>query len=155
FEAIPIIRRFDYVLVRSDNQAISGIITGSDLSWQFHSLSEPFLLLSEIENSIRNMIGMKFPVADLSQIKDPSDIRTIASVDDLAFGEYQKLLQNPSQWLKLDIAIDRVVFCKALDEVRQIRNDIMHFDPDGVTSEELEKLRDFKAFLQKLSRLRG
>lgn len=153
FEAIPAIRVFDYVLVRREDQSISGIITGSDLSSQFYTLSEPFLLLSEIENLIRNMLAGRFTVADFDEAKDPGDTREIKTVDDLTFGGYLRLLQHPDHWPKVGIPIDRVVFCKDLDDVRMIRNNVTHFDPDGVTAEELEKLRDFKAFLNNLERI--
>src|SRR5215211_3807994 len=45
FDAIPIIIKHEYVLIRGDDQQITGIITATDLSEQFQLLSEPFLLL--------------------------------------------------------------------------------------------------------------
>jgi predicted transcriptional regulator len=51
FHAIPIITTNDYVLVRGMDGKISGIVTSSDLSSEFRKLTEPFLLLSEIELS--------------------------------------------------------------------------------------------------------
>ena len=55
-----------------------------------------------------------------------------------------------SRWKKINIQIDRATFCKALDQVRRIRNDVMHFDPDGIPPADLERLRDFAGFMQKL-----
>jgi predicted transcriptional regulator len=153
FEAIPLIQTFDYVLVRAEDQIISGIITASDLSSQFYSLSEPFLLLSEIENLIRNMIGGKFTAAELQSAKDPSDTKLVSTVDDLTFGGYLRLLENSALWQKVGINIDRSVFCTDLNNVRTIRNNVTHFDPDGITEDELEKLRDFKAFLHNLEKM--
>jgi hypothetical protein len=46
------------------------------------------------------------------------------------FGEYVRLLENPANWSKLQLALDRVVFTKMLNGVRLVRNDVMHFDPD-------------------------
>jgi predicted transcriptional regulator len=37
-----------------------------------------------------------------------------------------------------------------MDKVREIRNDVMHFDPDGILPTDLERLRDFANFLQRL-----
>ena len=151
FDAIPMITRHDYVLVRGEQNKITGIVTASDLSRQFQSLSEPFLLLSEIENLIRNMIGEKFSVTELSSAVDPgAPARSVSSVDDLTFGEYIRLLQQPDRWAQLGLAIDRVLFCKDLDSVREIRNDVTHFDPDGITADEVERLRDFKSLLETL-----
>lgn len=154
FDAIPIITRHDYVLVRGEQNKITGIVTSSDLSRQFHALSEPFLLLGEIENLVRNMIGENFPAQELAAALDPGGpTRPISSVDDLTFGEYIRLLQQPERWAQLGLAIDRVMFCKDLDVIREIRNDITHFDPDGITDEELERLRDFKSLLETLENI--
>ncbi len=46
--------------------------------------------------------------------------------------------------------IDRNIFISKLDEIRRIRNDVMHFDPDGVAESDLAMLQDFVRFLQDL-----
>ena len=97
------------------------------------------------------MIGHRFSSTELATARDPTtSIRQIATVDDMNFGEYIHLLQSPERWLKLGIAIDRTIFCENLDRVRKIRNDVMHFDPDGITSEDLGQLRSFTNFLKQL-----
>jgi CBS domain-containing protein len=154
FQAIPIIVQHQYVLVRSSDNRISGIVTASDLSLQFQQLAEPFLLLGEIENHIRRLIGNKFSVEELSQARDPGDTaRKIERVADMTFGEYIRLLENPDRWTKLSLSIDRATFCGQLDRVRVIRNDVMHFDPDGIPPEDLETLREFTRFLQRLQNI--
>lgn len=151
FQAIPLIVQYDYVLVRAADNQISGIVTASDLSLQFLQLSEPFLLLSEIENHIRQLIGDKFTPAELAAVGNPTDTgRRIERVTDLAFGEYVRLLENPDRWTRLGISIDRVAFCQHLDSVRVIRNDVMHFDTDGISPNDIEALREFARFLQRL-----
>jgi CBS domain-containing protein len=138
FEAISDIVRYGYVLVRGRDNKITGIVTASDLSLQFRTLTEPFLLLGEIENLIRNMIGDRFSSAELKMATDPGmDNREVSGVADLSFGEYVRLLEKPDRWDKLCIAIDRSIFCKNLDRVREIRNDVAHFDPDGITPDDL------------------
>jgi hypothetical protein len=100
------------------------------------------------------MIGENFPAQELAAALDPgAPSRPILSVDDLTFGEYIRLLQKPERWAQLNLAIDRVMFCKDLDVIREIRNDITHFDPDGITDEELERLRDFKSLLETIERI--
>jgi hypothetical protein len=82
---------------------------------------------------------------------DPTDKdRQIEDVADLTFGEYIRLLENETRWDKVGISVDRVTFCKQLDEVRLIRNDVMHFDPDGIPPSDLDKLRHSARFLQRL-----
>jgi predicted transcriptional regulator len=155
FDAIPIIVSHQYVLVRGDDNRISGIITASDLSEQFRVLTEPFLLLGEIENLIRGMIGDHFSNSDLACARDPTDgAREIEGPANLNFGDYIRLLENPDRWKQFGLAIDRVRFCKDLDSVRLVRNDVMHFDPDGITQNQLDILRDFTSFLRSLQAIR-
>ncbi|MBA3929466.1 MAG: hypothetical protein C0521_07760 [Xanthomonas sp.] len=151
FQAMPIIVQHQYVLVRGQDKTVVGIITASDLSIQFQQLTEPFLLLGEIENHIRRIIDLKFSPEELAQAGDSSDkSREIQRVSDLTFGEYLRLIENQDRWDRLGLSVDRVVFCKQLERVRSIRNDVMHFDPDGIPPEDLELLRKVCSFLQRL-----
>ena len=154
FSAIPIIVQRQYVLIRGTDQVITGIVTSSDLSLQFQQLSEPFLLLGEIENHIRRLIGDHFTVAELAAVRDPADTdRPIHGVADMSFGEYIRLLENGERWEKLNIEADRKTFIAQLGRVRTIRNDVMHFDPDPLSDSDLEALRRFAQFLQRLQTL--
>lgn len=154
FSALPRIIEYAYVLVRSSDQRISGIITTTDLSSQFRQLSEPFLLLSEIENHIRKLIDGKFTKDELVSIVNPSDSeRVIESVADLTFGEYIRLFENPELWKKTELQIDKKIFTKELDKVRIIRNDVMHFDPDGISKENHELLHNFVRFIHTIQSL--
>jgi predicted transcriptional regulator len=150
FQAIPAIVANDYVLVRAKDNTISGIVTASDLSIQFLQLSEPFLLLGEIENHLRQIISDAFSVSDLEQVQDIRDTsRKVASAADLNFGEYKALLDHQDRWLQSKLPWDRRVFCDQIDAIREIRNDVMHFDPDPLTEADLQTLREFARFLQR------
>ena len=154
FAAIPLIVEHGYVLIRGPDQRIVGIVTTSDLSLQFQQLAEPFLLLGEIENHIRRIIASHFDAADLTAAVDPDDeSREVQSAADLNFGEYQRLLEEPNRWNRLNLQVDRTVFIVLLNKVREIRNDVMHFDPDGIPAQDLEILRDFARFLRALQTL--
>jgi hypothetical protein len=156
FQAIPIIVAYQYVLIRGADNRITGIVTASDLNLQFQQLAEPFMLLGEIENHIRRILGTKFKTSELAETRDPDDTeREINGVADLTFGEYIRLLENPSRWTQLALPIDRCIFCKELDRVRKIRNDVMHFDSDGPVPEQLDALRSFTRFLQRLKAVGG
>jgi CBS domain-containing protein len=73
FAAIEIIAQFNYVLVQAPDRRITGIVTAADLSRQFQQLTEPFLLLGEIEQHIRSLIVNKFTKQELRDVSDPSD----------------------------------------------------------------------------------
>ena len=82
---------------------------------------------------------------------DPSDKeRVIETVADLTFGEYLRLVQQPTNWTNLGWKLDRAVVLEALDEVREIRNDVMHYSPDPIKDLAVERLRTFAAFLRPL-----
>lgn len=148
FSAIDLIVKHGYVLVRQRDRRISGIVTTTDLSLQFRQLAEPFLLVGEIENYIRRLIDGKFTIEQLSSVQGPNDDRTINTVADLTFGEYLRLLEHPEYWKSLQIPVDRTIFIKKLDRVRELRNDVMHFDPDPFIEEDLQMLRLFANFMR-------
>lgn len=152
FDAITEIVKHQYVLVRDPSNKISGIVTTSDLSLEFQQLTEPFLLLAEIENHVRYLIQKGgFTTKQLQQYcEHESDQSAADGVFGLAFGDYIRLLESEESWGQLSLALDRAIFIKKLDEAREIRNNVMHFDPDGITDQELDALRKFAGFLQKL-----
>lgn len=61
-----------------------------------------------------------------------------------------RLIEKVENWMKLKIEIDRVTFVAQLNRVREIRNDVMHFDPDGLDDGDLTFLREFAQFLKRL-----
>ena len=155
FRVIDRIVEHSYVLVRGDENKISGIVTATDLSLQFRQLSEPFLLLGEIENHLRSLIDGKFTIDELLAARSPEDTdRSIETVADLTLGETIRLLELPENWEKIAVPLDRGVVIRDLNHVRRIRNDVMHFDPDGITLEDHTLLFEFVQFLHQVRRLR-
>jgi CBS domain len=154
FDAIPTIVEYDYVLVRQRDRKITGLVTASDLSLHFHALTEPFLLLREIELHVRRLIRGKLSADDFnSNTGSAFPSHMPQDIADLTFGEHVRLFQNPRTWAKLNLKIDRTVLTKLLAEVRVIRNDVMHFDPDPMTPDELGILKRAVRFMQELYEL--
>jgi CBS domain-containing protein len=155
FDAIPTIVKHGYVLVRDQqDRRITGIVTASDLSLQFQQLAEPFLLLREIELHIRQLLQDKVSTADLDSLADSDNSAPKPkSISDLSFGGYIRLLQRPEVWTKVSLNIDQASLTAQLEDVRQIRNDVMHFDPDPMTPKQLEALKGAAKFMQQLYEL--
>lgn len=152
FEAVNIIIRKEAVLIRGADEKITGLVTTSDISEQFMTLSSPFLILEQIENHIRTILDGRFSEAELKTAADSSDdSREIKTISDLTFGEYLRIIENPDHWEKLMWKLDRRTFAKRLDHVRRIRNEVMHFHPDGITPKDLELLRDTASFMQTIA----
>ena len=150
FRVIDSVVAKQYILVRDENTAlITGLVTTSDLSEEFHSLAEPFFRLGEIENQLRRLINSAgFTKDELQRHTDCNDgTQTVNEVSDLTFGGFVRILQNPQMWSRLRLSLDRTTFAERLDGIRQIRNDVMHFSPDPFDEEDLESLRRFSSFL--------
>lgn len=158
FNATKLIIDHEYVFVRSSiNKKVTGIVTATDLSEQFQFLSEPFLLMGQIENKIRNLLNSKLKIEvfrDACSDTDPKRKEQIQSVSDLNLGECLRIMQKPDHWEQIGLRVDRNVFCSELDKVREIRNDVMHFDPDGIDEEQYDQLRRFSRLMDELDALR-
>jgi predicted transcriptional regulator len=152
-KAIRTIYEHDFAVVIKEDQSLCGIITTTDISSQFLSITEPFVLLEEIENQIRNLFDEHFLLEEIKTVCLDSN-KKIETIDDMTFGEYIKIMEIPENWDKLEIESDRRLFIQRLDEIRQIRNDIMHFEPAGITEEQYQKLQLTSRYLDKITKYR-
>ena len=149
FNVIKDIQEHGYVLVRDRDKTISGIVTASDFSVQFAQLAQPFLVIGEIELHLRNLVS-KFTLEEMAEASDDPK-RPIESSSDLNFGAYVRLLANPDRWERLGLRVDRSTFIRELEHVRETRNEVMHFTPDGLDPEDVPKLERVAMFLRKLT----
>jgi len=69
--------------------------------------------------------------------------RTVPLIDVTVFG-------NEAQWNKLNVAADRKKFILQLDEIREIRNEIMHFRPTGIDEAKKCQIKSVVKNLRKL-----
>ena len=152
-EAITTIAEHGYVLVQSTDRSISGIVTATDLSFQFMQLAGPFLFIGEIEGRLRNLIHGRFTLEQLQAASGPEGGKPIEGSGDMTLGGYCRLLEHKGNWERLGLNIDRVEFVKHLHAVREIRNNVMHFNPDGPSEEDTKKLRDIARFFENLERI--
>lgn len=152
-EAVHYINQHDFALIESGDKRICGIITTADISGQFITITEPFVRLGEIEQQIRILLNDKLLLEDIKAVcQEPG--RNVNSIDDLTFGEYIALMQKDENWQKLNVNVDKKIFLKLLDEVREIRNDVMHFDPAGITETQYAQLRSAAHLLREINSYR-
>ncbi len=151
FVAIKTIVEYNYVLIRSPDRTIAGIVTATDIALQFEDISTPFLLLAEIENNIRSLISTKLKISDIKKACSNEHLPAgFSQISDLTFSNYVKVLEYTENWSKIGLQLDRVTFCSELAEINSIRNDVMHFDPDPLTKQSLSKLRNMAKMLELL-----
>lgn len=139
----------EFVLVRGKDQAITGLVTTSDLGEQFKDLSEAFLSIGEIEHRVRQLASGRFHLSELRACTEGNGADdAVSGLSDLNFGDYIRLIENPERWQRLNLKLDRKTTIDRLHVVRKIRNDVMHFRPDGVSDDDLEILTETLRFLQ-------
>lgn len=150
-DAINMVVSAEFVLVRGKDKSLQGIITAADLSLLFRALSEPFLLLGQVENMVRLLVARAFTVEEMKAARNPGETsREVSDVSDLSFGEYVRLLEPSDAWPKLKVTFDREPFLRDLRSVHAIRNDVVHFDPDPLGPGDIALLRNFAAFLDQV-----
>jgi CBS domain-containing protein len=151
FKAVKIVLEKEVVLVRDFKNEISGIVTATDIGEQFLILSEPFLLIEQIENFIRLILKDKLTYDDISKVLDPDKIeKEIKNLSDMSFGHYIRIFENEELFNKIELKIDRVMLQKMLKDVNKIRNEVMHFSPEEMDENDLLNLRRIQNFLQQV-----
>lgn len=98
-----------------------------------------------------------------------SNDRKTRKIADLMFGQYVMLLDGDQRnrhghrkealcaaadqnWQTLGwTGVNRVQFVRQLDRVREIRNQIAHFDPEPLSPQRAEDLRQFVGLLRQLT----
>lgn len=154
FDAVRDIIRHEAVVVRDTDKTIKGILTASDIAEQFVSLSEPFLYLEQIETHLRHILYRAKPTKEeLHASIDPRDSErsnNAKSIDDFSFGELIRCLERSDIWARTSLGLDRSMFCKQLNEIRIIRNKVMHFHPDGISINDRATLGQIRNMLYTL-----
>lgn len=152
FRAMEPIARYGYVLVRDFDQTITGIVTANDFALQFDQLARPFLTIGEIEGYLRKLIRRKFRPDELNAALPESLASDQVGPGDLTFGGYVWLLQQEANWNRLDLQyVDHGEFIRHVDWLRQKRNEIMHFNPDGLEPEDFHEIERLAEFFRSLN----
>src|SRR3984885_3397638 len=150
-DRIPMIVDASFVFVQAPDRQICGIVTTADLSTEFATLAKPFFLIAEVVRRLRRIVDNHFTCEEIAVIVNPADARRSAtSASDLTIGEFVRLLEEPSRWGRLNWSLDRVVFIAELNDIRSIRNEIMHFSPDPLDDEQIRKVELFLRMLRRL-----
>lgn len=74
--------------------------------------------------------------------------RPISGTADLTLGEYCQVIGKEERWKALELDLCRRVFLERLQRIREVRNDVMHFSPDGISDEDVQALRSFARFFR-------
>jgi len=139
-DVLPLLEREDFVFVKDSTNTITGIVTTSDVVRAYGQLATPFFLIGELDRTLRRTLAQAFSLDQVRGICNPNGSR-IQSFDDLTMGDYQTVLSNQGCWSSLDWPLDRTMFIERLDELRQLRNDLVHFNPDPIPRTTVERVK--------------
>jgi CBS domain-containing protein len=145
FEVLPILQQREFVFVWDESKAIAGIVTTADVVHRYGEMATPFFQVGELDQTLRWVLSRAVDVQTVQRLCN----RTIASFDQLSIGDYQRVLENKDVWEKLGWPLDRPTFISRLEEIRSIRNKVMHFHPDPVPEDAVDKLRRFNRLLHR------
>lgn len=140
-DVLPMLEESDFVLVKDDTNEITGIVTTTDVTHAYGRMATPFQLIGELDQRLRRLIADRFTIDQVNGWCSQGRSSALASFNDMSFGDYQQVLQNPDAWKQLDWNLDRKIFNKRLDEIRKIRNDLMHFNPEPFPEGAVGKIR--------------
>lgn len=153
-DAVKDIIRHGTVVVRSSQNQLCGVVTARDVTSVFVELAEPFLLLGQIENHLRALMERARLTKDeyktLVIESDPTRRMKTEGPDDLTLGELITAFERDTYWKKVGLQFDKATFTNRLHSVRDIRNKVMHFSPDGLPPEDVESLKHARELLEKL-----
>ncbi|MEV6157065.1 CBS domain-containing protein [Nonomuraea sp. NPDC052129] len=146
-DQIEEIRRRGFILVRNiDRKNVTGIVTAADLTGQFGQHAKPFLLIEDAESRLRRAAEV-FSVEDLRAAVPRHQQARVHAPKDLTFGNYKYLLEDQGRWQTLGWKIDHSTLLNLLEEVKQIRNEIMHFALDSLSDRQHEAIEELLILL--------
>lgn len=147
-DVLDVLRADGFIFVRDYDRTIIGIITGSDVVGKYDETATPFFLIGEVDQELRQVIHSAFSVDEMREACKKAGL-SFRSKDELTIGQYQAVLDNPACWAKLGWRLSRRLFIERLNELRKVRNAVMHFNPDPVNPHDVEKLRNFLKLIRK------
>jgi hypothetical protein len=148
-DVLSILQDRDFVFVRDSTNLITGIVTTADVVYAYGQLATPFILIGELDVLLRRVVSENFPLDNVRQLCDDNGSRDLKSYDDLSIGDYERVLQKPENWASLQWPLDRLAFVSRLAELRSIRNDVMHFNPDPAPEGVVGQIRNMIRLLKK------
>ena len=145
------IQEHGFVLVRGEDNSITGLVTARSFARQYARLARPYMMIGEIERSLRALIRGKFSSSVLKAATLGQEDNDHIGPEDLTLGDYVSLLGNKDNWENLGLRfVDRKEFARQLEWLRERRNEIMHFHPDGIDPEYVEGIERLLKYIRNL-----
>ncbi|TWG07861.1 hypothetical protein FHU35_11480 [Saccharopolyspora dendranthemae] len=144
FDVLPELQRKEFVFVWDETKAVKGIVTTSDVVRFFGEVSAPILQVGELDRTLRWILRTAFDIETVAQVCG----RDITSFERLTMGDYKRVMENKAMWERLQWRLDRATVIARLDEIRDLRNKLLHFHSDPVPADAAAKFRNFTTMLR-------
>ncbi|MER7165317.1 hypothetical protein ABT336_04450 [Micromonospora sp. NPDC000207] len=149
-DVLATLQKHGFIFVRDDQRKINGILTAADVVRKYDETATPFFLIGEIDQELRLLINKTFDEDTVRQACQ-REKASFKSLDTMTIYQYQAVLNDATCWAQLDWPLDRGVFIARLDELRKVRNNVMHFNSDPVKPNDVMKLRNFLNLVRRYS----
>lgn len=128
-----------FLLYTVPDGTVGGIVTVTDLVQSFNETTSLYLQLREIESRIRVLLD-RVPLPKLKEHLEPrrQEKKEFRGAVDMMFGEYVSALSDPEVWTLIEVQFDQEYVTGLLDEVRRVRNDVMHFAGPAAGDDDLD-----------------
>jgi CBS domain-containing protein len=143
FDVLPMLQQREFVFVWDVDKTIAGIVTTADVAHRYGEMATPFFQVGELDQTLRWILSRAVDVQTVKRLCN----KTITNFDELSIGDYKRVLENKEVWAKLGWPLDRHSFIERLEEIRLIRNRVMHFRSDPVPEDAVAKLGTFNRLL--------
>ena len=153
--AARMLGKYEFLFIKDRAGQIKDIVTMSDITDLYVYQTEPFLLLEEIEDCIRNLLSGKFSEEEIVKVCGKAK-GSCPPLEQLDFSQYIKLIEYESEmesyFNRLQLKnIDKSVLVSKLREIKDIRNSVMHFKPDPMTESRISVLHSAVKFFRLIS----
>ena len=109
-DVLGVLYDHDFIFVRDSKREISGIVTTADVVRLYGETATPFFLIGEIDHLLRGAVSDTWTIEQVAAACDPESDRSLASHDDLSFGDYQRMLENPERFESMGWPLDRATW---------------------------------------------
>ena len=138
-EVLGLLERHEALLVSSP-RGLQAIATSMDVLRYFYRLARPFVLLGEIELSLRSLIQTCAPGSTLDQCIEKSVAKIYrnrnqavpSSLAAMTFEDYRAIITASENWPLFEgtLGKSKDLIRSKLEKVRDIRNGVFHFRKD-------------------------
>ncbi|MCL2583502.1 MAG: CBS domain-containing protein [Streptosporangiales bacterium] len=130
-ECVPLVAEHGLVFVLNPAGSLSGMVTAYDLAHRLEEELSPYILVEEVERRLRRsllaaLLRIKAETGEYGLAGDPNRIRKIRQAE-ADFQDYVKMLRRADVWAALRWNYRQNNFADRIDQIRLIRNDLLHF----------------------------